>query len=542
MRISQIQLKNFKRFTDLTIGHILDSAKLVLLIGSNGSGKSSVFDAFEYLSRNAKRGSILNDLPYYTKDKSRDLSVSVTLHDGTILNAGSGKFLDNPLARKFYGRSSLRIEPRIQRTGEAGVIEKDSDAPERYIDLDRRFHQDVFEYTKRINELLREPVFRGEQADTVKIFETYIQPLNNSLHNIFGLSPYSELQITRFEEEYNQPTKLYFKKGEIPDLSYDLLSHGEKQVIILLLNFIVRREAHKDHIYFIDEMDVHLNTRLQYRLIKEITESWIPEDSQLWTATHALGFIEYTNDFENGVIIDFNDLDYDKSQVLKPADKTNYQIFELAVSKEFIDKVFQGRKIVFSENTDSPLYNDLSLDNTFFFTAIDKTDVFHKSKNLKTYGLIDRDYLTDDEIKLIQKVYPEVRILPYYSIENLLYHPSNLAEYYADKGQFDIEEYKSFLVKEKDAERDYIAGGVLQARSGYPFFKENENTAKLKAFRDNWKAIVEMLRSSDFETFYKVFPAKDYGKSANARKNLNRTELAKTKWFRTQIEISLNTK
>jgi len=93
------------------------------------------------------------------------------------------------------------------------------------------------------------------------------------------------------------------------------------------------------------------------------------------------------------------------------------------VSKEFIDKIFQGRRIVFSENTDTPLYNDLSLDNTFFFTAIDKADVFHKSKNLRRYGLIDRDYLTDDEIKLIRQVYPEIKILPYYSIENLLYHP-----------------------------------------------------------------------------------------------------------------------
>lgn len=537
MRISKIQLVNFKRFTDLVIENIPDSAKLVLLIGSNGSGKSSVFDAFEYLSRQSKRGNILDDKQYYAKNQSQDFSVSVTLTDGNTLVAETKKHPGNPLAKKFYGRSSLRIEPRIQRTGTTGVIENDTDAPERYIDMDRRFHQDVFEYTKKINELLREPVFRGQQADTVKIFETYIQPLNDSLHHIFGLSPYSELQITRFEEQYNQAPRLYFKKGEIPDLSYDLLSHGEKQVIILLLNFIVRREAHKDSIYFIDEMDVHLNTKLQYKLIKEIAENWIPENSQLWTATHALGFIEYANDVENGIIADFNDLDYDKVQVLKPADKTNYPIFELAVSREFIDKIFKGRTIVFSENTDTPLYNDLSLDNTFFFTAIDKADIFHKSKNLKTHGLIDRDYLTDDEVRLIQQVYPEIKILPYYSIENLLYHPSNLAEYFAaNKKEFNIDEYKTTLINEKDADRDYIAAGILQARSGYPFFKENEQAPKLKAFKDNWRAIVEMLRTSDFETFYKIFPAKDYGKSIEARKNLNRKELAKTKWFRAQIE------
>lgn len=537
MRISKIQLVNFKRFTNLIIENIPDSAKLVLLIGSNGSGKSSVFDAFEYLSRQSKRGNILGDTHYYAKDQAKDFSVSVTLNDGNTLIAGNKQHLSNPLAKNFYGRSSLRIEPRIQRTGATGVIERDSDAPERYIDIDKRFHQDVFEYTKKINELLREPVFKGQQADTVKIFETYIQPLNDSLRNIFGLSPYSELQITRFEEEYNQPPKLFFKKGDIPDLSYDLLSHGEKQVIILLLNFIVRGEIHKNSIYFIDEMDVHLNTKLQYKLIKEITERWIPENSQLWTATHALGFIEYANDIENGIISDFNDLDYDKPQILRPANKTGYQVFEIAVSKEFIDKIFQGRKIVFSENTDTPIYNDLSLENTFFFTAIDKADVFHKSKNLKAQGLIDRDYLTDEEVKLLHEIYPDVKILPYYSIENLLYHPDNLTEHFASIGKgFNAEDYKTALKNEKNAERDYIAGGIRQARDGYPFLKENQHSGKLKQFKDNWKAIVEMLRSDDFETFYKVFPAKDYGKSIDVRNNLNKKELAKTKWFRNQID------
>ena len=47
MRISQIHLKNFKRFTDLKINLGEKSPKLILLIGANGSGKSGVFDAFE---------------------------------------------------------------------------------------------------------------------------------------------------------------------------------------------------------------------------------------------------------------------------------------------------------------------------------------------------------------------------------------------------------------------------------------------------------------------------------------------------------------
>ena len=96
---------------------------------------------------------------------------------------------------------------------------------------------------------------------------------------------------------------MVFKKGNFK-INYDLLSHGEKQVIILLLNFIVRKEQYKDAIIYIDEMDCHLNTSLLSRLLSEIVNTWIPEDAQLWTASHALGFIDFAGSSENASIID----------------------------------------------------------------------------------------------------------------------------------------------------------------------------------------------------------------------------------------------
>ncbi|MBI5915684.1 MAG: hypothetical protein HY842_09925 [Bacteroidetes bacterium] len=46
-----------------------------------------------------------------------------------------------------------------------------------------------------------------------------------------------------------KPIKLIFRKGD-SHINYDLLSHGEKQVVIILLNFMVRKEQIKDSIYF----------------------------------------------------------------------------------------------------------------------------------------------------------------------------------------------------------------------------------------------------------------------------------------------------
>lgn len=47
MRIKFLELKNFKRFTDLQIQIGETTPKLVVLIGPNGAGKSSIFDALD---------------------------------------------------------------------------------------------------------------------------------------------------------------------------------------------------------------------------------------------------------------------------------------------------------------------------------------------------------------------------------------------------------------------------------------------------------------------------------------------------------------
>ena len=58
MKIKKIHLEKFKRFTDLVIEDIPSTAKLVVLVGPNGCGKSSLFDSFRtwYLFRGYRNG------------------------------------------------------------------------------------------------------------------------------------------------------------------------------------------------------------------------------------------------------------------------------------------------------------------------------------------------------------------------------------------------------------------------------------------------------------------------------------------------------
>ena len=154
MRVKKVVLKNFKRFTDLVISDIPESSKLVLLIGSNGSGKSSLFDAFDWLNKGLNK-----ELPpyeqevesYYRKNSAVEAAISVEFTNGSLIEKkGTHITKGRELAPKFIGRSST-------------------------------INDDVFLYIQEINNALREPVFKGKQADTLEIFRAFIEPLNNSL-------------------------------------------------------------------------------------------------------------------------------------------------------------------------------------------------------------------------------------------------------------------------------------------------------------------------------------------------------------------------
>lgn len=546
MKIKSIQLKNFKRFTDLTIENIPESSKLVLLIGANGSGKSSLFDGFRYTSfvHNNKQSNeqsfynVEQSNLYYRKNLEIPVETTIDLFNGQQIHkfesheTASTKPESFELRKKFIGRSSTRIVPKILNQANINNIDIDGDAPVLYIDSDTRFNNDVFSYIQQINKALREPAFRGESADTFKIFQKFIEPLNESLENIFGVDDAITLKIVEFEDATpTESAKLIFQKGS-SKINYDLLSHGEKQVIILLLNFIVRKQQYEDAIIYIDEMDCHLNTALQETLLKEIVEKWIPDSSQLWTASHALGFIDYACKTDNAVILDFDSLNFDVPQMIIPESKEMLDVYDLAIPKSILSQLFSDKKIVFCENKNDEYYNLMGLEKTLFVGVKDSRDVFLNAKNDKTkFTLRDRDFISDAEILRIQKNFPNHRILKYYDFENYLYHPENIAE--LSPVGFDNEKYKSEILQQKKDKIHYILPKIEAARKTYEEFKTDFIDKDIK----NCKEIVDDFMSDDFERFYKFFDMKEqFNRSYLAQFNLTIKGLASSNWFKKQIE------
>jgi AAA15 family ATPase/GTPase len=543
MHVSSLELKNFKRFTDLTIdlSKLAQPPKLVLLIGANGSGKSSVFDGFDSLLKYYRAANGLfqdstvssDPTAYYYKAKDKHITLTVKLDNDVVLAIGDEEHDTNikhaePASKTtFYGRSSLRQIPRLSRTSLGASssfdLANDSDRPLTYVDRDERFENDLEEITRNI---LQE--FYQSNRERSEIIKTYIDPINEALDRIFDDDKAVVPKLVSIIPPLDgKVAEVRFKKGGA-EFRYDLLSNGEKGVFNILINLLSRKKHYQDTIYFIDELDLHLNTRLQYNLLKEITEHWIPDNCQLWTASHSYGFIDYAREAKHAAIIDFDSFDFDVKQVLLPEPKDSLDVFDVAIPKESIFKLFDNKQIVLCENQNDEFYNLLGLKDKLFVGVKNKNDVFlYVKRDPRYHGLIDRDYLTDKEVEKAQKKYPKLKMLRYYCFENYLYHPDNLSSLAPD---FDKAIYVQEIVDQKNARKLKLISKIAKTRDSYTILRAEDEIRD-----DDFDPIIEALSSDNLETFYPFFSMKEFNKESIAGYNWKKEQLVTTPWFKQKI-------
>jgi hypothetical protein len=291
------------------------------------------------------------------------------------------------------------------------------------------------------------------------------------LTHIFGEKNGTKLELIEIipplEGKIAQVT---FRKGA-SEFHYNQLGAGEKEVINILINLTSRRDSLENAICFFDEIDLHLSTRVQFDLLQEIMLHWLPASSQCWTASHALGFIEYAKTSAEAVIFDLDDLDFDLPQTLLPVPAERNDVYEVAVGREFLPSLFAGKRICFVENNDRDYYAALGLPDLLFAKATNRNNLYHKALNDRMVcGLVDRDFLTDEDIALIRAQYANLYVLPFYSIENLLFRPDNVAEYCAaQQNSFDKAAYVGLLTQKKDEVKDALIPSLAMHRLGYPY-------------------------------------------------------------------------
>lgn len=346
MKIKKITFREFKRFQNLTITGLKDSIKLVVLIGPNGSGKSTVFEGFNHwykyhgFSHIGESGFYLkagNPIPQNISWAGR--AVDVSFWEKT--------FSREQLHKAFYFRTAYRNEAEFTTTSL-----KQLDDPSEHFRFDKLIMSDqsVSDNYQRLASLTFQSVFDGKnEAKTVKeIRDEVTGTIGNSLSHIFG-----DLELCNLGDPLKNGS-FYFSKGTSKGFHYKNLSAGEKAAFDLILDMIVKNQYFPQAIYCIDEPESHMHVALQSKLMEELY-ALIPEDGQLWVASHSIGMLKKAREIEANhpgtvAFFDFSDRNFDVPVELNPApiDSTIWRRFMDLALGDLADLV-APQTIVFCE-------------------------------------------------------------------------------------------------------------------------------------------------------------------------------------------------
>ncbi|MEO6996356.1 MAG: AAA family ATPase, partial [Lacunisphaera sp.] len=238
MRIASIRLKNFKRFSDLVIREIPKMAKLVVIVGPNGCGKSSLFDAFLHWYRHRVGFGINSDPLYYRKDAIEAFdwaqTVDVTLHDGAQPKKGS-----------LYLRTAYRNDPDFSVDG----INRPAN-PSQGVRVSRAIDNDQTvsdNYRRLVYDTMAGVYNEANDTKSVRnLREELIGGIRSSMQNVFG-----DLLLNSVSDPLGAGA-FFFEKGISKSYHYKNLSGGEKAAFDLLLDLHVKRRFFSDAIYCVD--------------------------------------------------------------------------------------------------------------------------------------------------------------------------------------------------------------------------------------------------------------------------------------------------
>lgn len=350
MKIKSIRLQRYKRFHDLTID-LVEPKRMVALIGPNGCGKSSVFDGIAFLAQAygveyGNRGSSLTP-EYHNRYENNKAS-----YDGVQIEFDNGfnfARMADSLNRKNKGhtlfafRSPYRYTSKLLVTRLEAVPDASSNkyGATYSVDLDDKMTNNFQLLYAKINNYVKNNQIYYK--DAVNFF---LGEVNNSLKNCLNIEIDSLGEITDGKGTIN------FKKSDQEDpFDYNVLSSGEKEVVDMLIDIVVKKDDFNDSIFLIDEPELHINTSIQRKLLLEINRL-VPPNCQIWIATHSIGFLRaLEEDFpEVSQIIKFDGNYANEPVTLKPMKRTRQDFLELyKTAVDDIAELIAPKRIIYCE-------------------------------------------------------------------------------------------------------------------------------------------------------------------------------------------------
>ena len=280
MRVSHVRIPGrFKRFGSLEIEGLGGDVELVVMLGPNGTGKSSVFDALlEWARAQGKRRKNNFANEYFDSETGTFGKPEVILHDS------DASVPPEPLGPLVHVRTAHRNTPDVL----ANTIQKQEDFRRRN-PLDRMVETDAAlgEHYQRLVARFLPILSNLEGGDAVRDLETaraMLAPVQDSLTRVLPHLCFSGMG------DLTSGGSFYFTRDETRGFRYENLSGGEKAVFDLLLDVHIAATELGTPLICMDEPELHLNPDVQASVLTELMRL-LPGGSQLWIATHSVGMI-----------------------------------------------------------------------------------------------------------------------------------------------------------------------------------------------------------------------------------------------------------
>lgn len=322
MRLQQLRIENFRGFESLTLDF---HPEVTVLVGANGSGKTSVLEAvvlvLASLLAPADRVQTIDAIDYRA-DTSRSTITLGLEHEGRVVELAATLDVERHPSGSFKDMSSVYRPDSLQDYYEASRT-KPSVPIACYYNVERRAHDST---PRSKDAVFRKPIdawnsawsakagfyeffqwFREledmENAERVSTPEHRDLQLDAARRAIESLLPgYSRPRVYRPKIVepigVNRPVLTVEKAGHM--LAFDQLSHGER-LLVALGGDIARRLAianpesedplQGEGVVLIDEVDLHLHPEWQAKVIPALRRTFL--NVQLVVTTHSLIVLSY---------------------------------------------------------------------------------------------------------------------------------------------------------------------------------------------------------------------------------------------------------
>lgn len=492
MRLKELRFVGFRRFTDLTITDLPDTARLIVLAGPNGTGKSSIFDGlrtwqftlgFNYgwdETYGHKKGSPKVDWTQH---------VRVAFHGDQYPKHGD-------VAGLIYLRSAFRHDPDFSLANVSVMPDPtQNQRTMKTIDHDASVSENYQRLIMQSLEMVFEENPETEQMPRKELRDAILGEVRRSMSNVFDDLTVEEVSGIG---KPSSPATFLFSKGQSKRFLYKNLSAGEKALFDLILDIVIKRSHFSDSVWCIDEPEAHIGTRAQARLLREMYRL-LPVGSQLILASHSIGLMKEAVRIGaerpgEVVFLDMDGHDFDAVTVIRPTvpDRAFWQR-SLDVALDDLAALVSPREVVMCEGRpgaskgknadfDAKCYRTIfhpQFPDTDFLSVGNSDDASNDTLGLgvalqtltpgtKIIRLIDRDLRTDEEIDLAGK--QGVQVLSRRHIESFLYDDEVLTALCHQYGRSDLvseilslkqDAIKAATTRGKDADDIKAAAGDI---------------------------------------------------------------------------------